>query len=508
MHTLQIIASTLLFSVPVLGLADGWDASLADCPRLPGELDDTARIQRLIDAHPSGAVYLPRGTYLVSSPLVISNMCSLAMNKGALVRATREMPFVLDVDNRAMIRPLHHSRLLDYNVFVRGGTLDGNGLAGCMRLAGFMHFTLADVSFLNGRDCGLRVDGGCELIANNLYFRCLKSGLAGNTAVLVNGGDSHYTDCVVVDYTVGFRLKTSGSNRLTRCHVWGGKLPPLRKGEPCEMLKDSVCFWLEGGGGAFLRDCYADTGKTGFLVDAKHDTQLVGCWYFNNYGVFKLDDVTIIDHRRGNLIVSDCRFSKWEPKSTVYVCTNAFATATWSDVAYSGFANPERLPGGVDYQAQDCASPDDWNLLGLGNPVRFASAPGAFAKSGSCRAQEAALHVDALRRRFPAVGRGRELVVKARATAPRTTRAQLALIQRDGKAWGLDLPLAESWREIRVPLRDLRYFKSWGLPPIADGETVDMRRLGRVRLTFGNWLCGEAADAEHGFEIESIRIVQ
>jgi len=74
-------------------------------------------------------------------------------------------------------------RSCDRNLFVVGGKIDGNGQASC---------------------------------------------LAGNTAAYLCGGDSHYTDCIVVDYTVGFR-NAGGSNRFTRCHVWGdeGVAPTL-----------------------------------------------------------------------------------------------------------------------------------------------------------------------------------------------------------------------------------------------------------------------------------------
>ena len=490
-------------------LADGWDASLADFPRQAGEGDDAARIQRLVDANTSGTVYFPKGVYEVSKPILVTNMCSLAFDKGAVLRAVREMPFVLDVDNREMIRPLHHNKLLDYNIFVRGGTIDGDGLASCMRLTGFMHFTLADMSFLNGKKYGLRVNGGCELIANNLYFRCLKRGLAGNTAVCINGGDSHYTDCVVVDYTIGFHQIGGGANRLTRCHVWGGKIPPPRPGEPCEMLKDSICFWIQEWS-CSLRDCYADTGKTGYRIETKSNAkvELTGCWFFNNW-LFKLDDTTVIDHRSGRLFVNDCAFSKDSPVCTVYRCDNPDAESVWTDIRYSGFPHPERLPGGWAWQRQEAGSPDDWELVDRtdGLACRYVSPAGEFA-TDACRAVTLRARPEALLRQFPSVGAGKTLVFKARATDARTKNVEVALIQGDGKAWGDVVPLSPEWKETRIPLSNLPYFSKWGLPPLEAGEKPDVRLLKKVRLTFGKWLCPDSLDKSHGFEIASIRIEQ
>lgn len=178
---------------------------------------------------------------------------------------------------------------LDFGMSVTGGRIDGAGLASCMALDGFWHYTLRDVTFLNGKEYGLRVQGeagGCEVIAENLYFLCKTRGLAGNTGLCVMGSDGHYTDVVVVDYTVGVHMKRGGSNRFTRCHVWGGPVPPPKKGAMPEMLKDSVNFWIgKDAGSTLMRDCYAGTGKVvwrdmiynGPAMDWKNDARPGEC---------------------------------------------------------------------------------------------------------------------------------------------------------------------------------------------------------------------------------------
>lgn len=334
------VASVKLVRLPPGAFGDGKDHSLDEFPRLAGEADDTARFQRAVNATPAGVLTVPRGEYWIAETVRVANRCSLDLNKNAVLRAVRPMGCVLLIDGRRG----GGARAHDYNVFFRGGVIDGDGLASCLNVKGIAHVTVRDCTLLNGREYGLRVDGGYETIAENVYCKCVKPGLAGNSGVIVNAGDSHYTDCIVVDYTIGFNLLKGGSNRLTRCHVWGGPIPPPRPGELPEMLKGSVNFKI-GGASAILRDCYADTGEIGYLVDAS-DTRLLGCSYFNNK-VFKLDGITIVKHVRGRLLVTDGGFVKTTPNCTVY---DGCGSVEWRNMMYSGFGPDDDCPGALTFK--------------------------------------------------------------------------------------------------------------------------------------------------------------
>ena len=128
------------------------------------------------------------------------------------------------------------------------------------------------------------------------------SGLAGNVGIECQVCDCHFTDCIVVDYTKSIRV-TGGANRFTRCHVWGGTVPPkgmgfkewsdfyarrkklegahkwtaederaaLAKGVP-EMLPGSVAFECIGGANVF-DGCFADTAVIGF--DVRHGATII-----------------------------------------------------------------------------------------------------------------------------------------------------------------------------------------------------------------------------------------
>ena len=309
MKKLAVLLSCAFASLAASG------ANLADFPRLDGETSDSPRLARAVASVPLGVLDIPEGRYEIDSTLNVANGASLRMEITAKFVAVKTMEFMLYYDAAAASKNRRN------NAFISGGEFDANGLAdGCVKIVNFQHFTFRDTLFRNPKKAGLTVGdsekrGGYELVANNLYFRNTMRGLAGNAGMQIYSGDCHFTDCIIVDYTIGIDQRRGGSNRYTRCHVWGGPIPPAKKGGLPEMLADSVCFKLAGGD-TLLRDCYADTGLIGFLVEA--NTRLLGCSYFNNYKTFKMDNPVAIVHRRGTLIVSDGYFTKTSPNARLY----------------------------------------------------------------------------------------------------------------------------------------------------------------------------------------------
>ena len=344
-----------------------WDADVADFPRQAGETGDSARILRAVEAAgKGGVVWFPKGEYEIDAMLVVSNRCSLLLHKSAHLKAVKEMPFVMRYFGRMMEKGARR----DYNMFIRGGEFDGNGLAGCANVMGLAHFTLADTTFRNGRGVGLQlgdpslprsIEGGYEIIANNLYFICNLPGLAGNVGFLTNIGDSHFTDMVVVDYTVGIHDQ-KWSNRYTRCHVWGGPVKKAGTDEP-EYLPNSIAFDLDGYD-CLLDDCYADTAMIGYRV--RKDARIFNCAYFNNW-VFKMDNPEVLVHEGGSLIVSGGRFSKNSPHATLYRRGENAGRLIWRDNQPLNFTEGEMKDLNEELKKQgesDKASVNDAKLAG------------------------------------------------------------------------------------------------------------------------------------------------
>lgn len=333
-------------AVAVSGCSGLCDVDLSAYPRGPDECGDSARIRRAVSAagH-GGVVFFPKGDYAIDTMLDVSNRCSLLLHKSARLKAVKEMPFVLRYFGREMEDGGHEGAAVDHNLFLKGGEFDGNGLASCVQVMGLRHFTMADTTFRNGRKVGLQlgdpdlpteIQGGYEIFANNLYFICNLPGLAGNVGFQTYIGDSHFTDMVVVDYTVGIR-DMKWSNRFTRCHVWGG---PVKKTgtDQSEYLPGSISFDLRGGD-AVLEDCYADTAMIGYNVC--HDTRVFNCGYYNNWRRFKMDNPTVFNHVSGALIVTGGRFSKNSPHATVYRRGEKAGPLTWKFNRLVNFSEEE-----------------------------------------------------------------------------------------------------------------------------------------------------------------------
>lgn len=480
------------------------DRSLDDFPAQPGE-SDSARLQRAVNALPEGSLYVPRGVYLLTDTLMVTNRCSLELNRAATLKAATNLDYVVAIDARPFWKT--------WNQFFVGGIIEADGKASCMALDGFSPYSMRNVTFLNGTEYGLRVNGragGGGIFASELYFRCTKRGLAGNTALYSSGCDGTYNDCLVVDWTVGFRMD-GGGNRLTGCHAWGGTIPPVAKGRLPEMLENSVCFHL-GGWDNLARDCYADTGAIGYVTEG-WGIQILGSWFLNNTQ-FKLTDIVIIDQRKGDLSVSDCRFS-YSPGTKVYRGSLGTKVA-WQNMFYRDFPRGAECPGAVRFAYNDrnlrppvCADVNEWEFVQEENGLVYTSPAGEYL--GKKRGRNIAYHVptDALNRMFPQAGPAREVVIRARATTAGTKSVEVAFTQEDGLTWGKIVPLTSDWQEIRIPVAKLEFFRQWSKSgEVRPDGRLDVRKLERVTLTHGLWICKETAKEPHGFEVSSIRIVR
>lgn len=315
-----------------------YDNTLQDFPRLPGDRSDAERIQRAIDATYNGILWIPKGDYRIETPLFITNRCSLKMHPAARLIAVAEMDFLLTYnaagDYHALTLFNEDGSVYDnLGLFLEGGDLEGNGKASCLAITNAHHFTVSNLTLHNGREYGLYVGGKngghiYELVCNNVYCKCTMKGLAGNVGIWSDKHDAHFNDCFVIDYTVGMRLLGS-ANRISRCHLWGGTVPPenysvrewseiygARKrallsgvygensnrydnGVP-EMLENSISFDIQGGCN-ILDGCYADTAEIGYRIHG--DTRITGCDFFNNQ-LMGLKKSTAICHLGGKLQVT------------------------------------------------------------------------------------------------------------------------------------------------------------------------------------------------------------
>ena len=321
------------------------DHVLTEFPRLAGESDDTPRFQRAVDAcYGGGLLTVPSGDYEFASTLYVTNLCSVRLSPAAIVRAVKPMKWMVEIDctweyqkKKAPKDVYSHN----FNLSWSGGILDGCGLASCLALDNFAHFILENATFNNGRIYGVGVEThgrGYELIARNLYFHTSMPGLEGNTGLYTYGGDSHFIDIISVNYTIGIHLAGRGSNRMSRCHVWGVSTRPLIKDQVPETLKESVCFKIDATD-TVMRDCYADTGNIGFWMNGWEE-RMECCSYA---GLKLLKDSVVIRQNRGSIWANGFYARKISKDSVLYAYANEDSRIRWGDDCLLGpFGGPPK----------------------------------------------------------------------------------------------------------------------------------------------------------------------
>ena len=346
-----------------LSVAAATDHSVDEFPRLAGEADDAPRFQRAVDAcRGGGLLTVPSGDYRFASTLYVTNLCSVKLAPAAVIRAVKPMKWMVEIDctweyNKKKAPADVYTR--NFNLSWSGGILDGCGMASCLALDNYAHFLLEKATFNNGRVYGVGVETrgrGYELIARDLYFHTSMPGIEGNTGIYCYGGDSHFIDIIAVNYTVGIHLAGRGSNRMSRCHVWGTSTKPIVKGVIPDTLKESVCFKIDSTD-TVLRDCYADTGRIGFWMNGWEE-RMECCSYA---GLRLLKDSTVIRQNRGSIWASGFYARKIAPTSVLYTFASDDSRIRWGDdCLLSQFGG---IPAGVQKEKTEDWASKAWTEL-------------------------------------------------------------------------------------------------------------------------------------------------
>jgi hypothetical protein len=169
--------------------------------------------------------------------------------------------------------------------------------------------------------------------------------------------------------------------------------------------------------------------------------------------------------------------------------------------------------------------PHPWEYVPFRTDIRTGSGPDGQALSAVVEDLGPAPHHFALRTFLPATRRtrleegrpGAVLRITARASGRASDRFQLALTERDGIAWGAVIELTDTWREIVVPLSDLRLVPLALLPrpypqflpylrdSVTDRTLPRLIELDGLQFAIGADLFGVAdRGGPHGFEIERV----
>ena len=83
-------------------------------------------------------------------------------------------------------------------------------------------------------------------------------------------------------------------------------------------------------------------------------------------------------------------------------------------------------------------------------------------------------------------------------------------METDGSPWGTVVELSEEWRQITLPLKDLRFFGHWRHPKGrgGDDDRLHPAQAVGVNFCFGAWLYGGQAGEPHAIEVERVALTR
>ena len=168
--------------------------------------------------------------------------------------------------------------------------------------------------------------------------------------------------------------------------------------------------------------------------------------------------------------------------------------------------------------------PHPWEYVRFRTEILPGSEPGRLALTAVVEDFTPPPHHFALRTSLPDGQRTRlgdapangVLRIRARAAERNSDRMEVALVQRDGTAWGTAVDLTDEWRDFSIPLSELRPASLALLPrPYPQflpyltevgtgGAGLDPAELDGLQFSVGAHLFEEGDSGAHGFQIERV----
>lgn len=237
-------------------------------------------IQRLIDANPNREIFFPDGTYLLDRPI-----CTPADPKRSVcLRLSNYARFVAAkgwaaTNTEAMVRlggshPANDIRTPGSWYWLKGGIIDGDGVADGLSIDGGRETLVSDVSMKNVR-IGLHIKRGANSGSSDADIRNVNivgNGAEDSIGVLIVGCDNTLQNMRIANVVRGVVVR-SGGNSLRDIH-------PLFTGG-WKHYDRSIGFDIDACD-IFCDFCYSDQFATGFRFGERGDGVFDKCfcyWY-------------------------------------------------------------------------------------------------------------------------------------------------------------------------------------------------------------------------------------
>ena len=239
-------------------------------------------IQRLIDANPNREIFFPDGTYLLDKPVCTpahpEKSVSLRLSAYAKFKAAPGWTNAEAMVRLGGIHPANNIMLPGSWYWLKGGIIDGSGVANGVSIDGGRETLVADCS-MKGVHIGLHIKHGANSGSSDSDIRNVN--IVGNNApdsigVLVDGYDNTLANMRIYAVAKGVVVNSSG-NCLRDIH------PLLAMKKEQEFYSNSVGFEINAADN-WMDFCYSDQFATGFKFGKNGGGILDKCfcyWYLS-----------------------------------------------------------------------------------------------------------------------------------------------------------------------------------------------------------------------------------
>ena len=235
-------------------------------------------IQRLIDANPNREIFFPDGTYLLDKPICTpadpSKSVALKLSAYAKFKAAPGWSHAEAMVRLGAIHPANNIWLAGSWYWIKGGIIDGSGVADGISIDGGRETLVADLSMKSVR-IGLHIKrgpngGSSDADIRNVNIVCNRS--EDSVGVLVEGHDNTLANMRIYGARRGVVIN-AGSNMLRDIH-------PLYAMDPKQYPR-SVGFEINSEN-VWMDYCYSDQNAVGFRFGKRGRAIMDKCfcmWY-------------------------------------------------------------------------------------------------------------------------------------------------------------------------------------------------------------------------------------
>ena len=243
-------------------------------------------IQRLIDANPNREIFFPDGTYLLDKPICTpahpTNSVALHLSAFAKFKAAPGWSSDEAMVRLGAINPANNIMLAGSWYWLKGGIIDGSGVAKGVSIDGGRETLVADLSMKNVL-VGLHIKRGANSGSSDADIRNVN--IVGNNAtnsigVLIDGYDNTLSNMRIFAIAKGVVVNSAG-NSLRDIH------PLLAMKKDMGFYDASVGFEINVGHN-WMDFCYSDQFATGFRFGPRGGGILDKCfcyWYRSKPGM-------------------------------------------------------------------------------------------------------------------------------------------------------------------------------------------------------------------------------